>query len=467
MDADVIVIGAGMAGLSAAGELRRAGLDVLVVDARGRVGGRVHTLHDVRTPVPVELGPELVHEGADAVHALVRELSLALHELEGPTWMRGRRRRGLVEMPDFDEKVKRGLAAAFAKVPSRGDISMGEALAAARVGGDVRELTRFFVEGFHAGPSQRLGARALAKGGPEGRGRALRVHVGYGAVAEGLAERVAGCIRLGTTVTRVSSRRGEVTVDAHGPTGHAVTLRARAVVVALPLGVLRAPQGERGAVTFDPPLDDERAALSQLEMGQVVKITMRFREAFWTDPRRVHIASAGREARTEDAKKQKLGKSAFFFDPRGAFPTFWTSRPLAAPVLVAWAGGPAADALQGQRESRMVELALDGLASSLGMPPAVAHDSLETWFTHDWGHDPLTRGAYSYALVGGANAARRAGEPSGSTLFFAGEHTAPSPDNGTVHGAIESGRRAAGEVVNALPAARRRELARRVSHGKP
>jgi monoamine oxidase len=459
MDADVIVLGAGMAGLSAASLLRRAGLDVLVVDARGRVGGRVHTLHDARTPVPVELGPELVHEGADAVHRLVRELSFALHELDGPTWVRSRG--ALAEMPGFDDSVKTGLRAAFDRLPAHGDLSMDEALRKSRLSPRVEELTRMFVQGFHAGDATKLGARALAKGGPEGRGRALRVHVGYGAVAEGLAQRAAGCLRLGTTVTRVAWQRGEVTIDAHGPTGHAVTLRARAAVIALPLGVVRAPEGEPGAVAFDPPLDDKRAALARLDMGHVVKLTLRFREAFWTDPKRVHTAST-------DAKKtkEKLRKSAFFFDPRGAFPTFWTSRPLAAPVLVAWAGGPAADALQGQREAQMVARALDGLARILGVPAKVAHDSLETWFTHDWGRDPLARGAYSYALVGGATAARQAGAPLSGTLFFAGEHVAPSPNNGTVHGALESGERAASEVLEALPAVRRRELAQRIARGK-
>lgn len=467
MDVDVVVVGAGMAGLSAASELRASGLDVLVVDARGRVGGRVHTLHDARTPVPVELGPELVHEGAAAVHRLVRDLSLALHELEGPTWATAatgaRRRAGLVELPDFDEKVKRGLRAAFAHVPRRGDLSMHEALGMARVPEDVRDLTRFFVQGFHAGPAEKLSARALARGGPEGRGRSLRVTAGYGALAEGLAARLSGSLRLGTTVTKITSRRAEVVIEAHGPTGHGVTFRARAAVVALPLGVLRAPEGEAGAVTFDPPLEDLESSLAHLAMGQVVKITMRFREAFWTDPRHVH-PSAGRAS--EEDTKAKLRKSAFFFDRAGPFPTFWTARPVAAPVLVAWAGGPKADVACELEPARAVEVALDGLARALNVPRRIAHDALERYFVHDWRRDPLTRGAYSYALVGGASAARAAGQAHGKTLFFAGEHTAPAPDNGTVHGAVESGRRAASEAIAALPAARRRELAQRVARGK-
>lgn len=65
---------------------------------------------------------------------------------------------------------------------------------------------------------------------------------------------------------------------------------------------------------------------------------------------------------------------------------------------------------------------------------------------HDWSSDPFARGAYSYALVGGARAAAALARPAGKTLFFAGEHTMPSPENGTVEGAIASGERAAKQL---------------------
>lgn len=430
-DADVIVIGAGMAGLAAGAELRRAGRDVLVVDARARVGGRVHTLHDPRVPVPIELGPELVHEGADVVHELVHQLALAEHELEGTTWLRRRGR--LAERRSFDATVERGLRAAFAHIPRGGDIAFEEALARAHTSADVRELTRFFVEGFHACDPARIGARALSQGGPEGRGRSLRVHVGYRALAEGLAMRIAPCFRLGTTITSIAWRRSEVVVHGMGPTKQPVTLRARAAVVTLPLGVLQAPPDGPGAVVFDPLPGDRRRALAGLRMGHVVKLTFHFREAFWT-------------------KNAALAKAAFFFHPRGPFPTYWTSLPIQAPVLVAWAGGTAAEALEGLDEAGLAGAALDGLADLLGVPRRAVHDVVETWFMHDWTRDPLARGAYSHALVGGAGAAKRLARPEGCSLFFAGEHTAPAPDNGTVHGAIESGRRAAREALDRLAA---------------
>ena len=70
------------------------------------------------------------------------------------------------------------------------------------------------------------------------------------------------------------------------------------------------------------------------------------------------------------------------------------------------------------------------------------------FFVHDWQSDPYCRGAYSYALVDGNEAARRLAAPVGNTLFFAGEATDCNGHNGTVHGAIASGQRAAAELIS-------------------
>jgi monoamine oxidase len=77
-----------------------------------------------------------------------------------------------------------------------------------------------------------------------------------------------------------------------------------------------------------------------------------------------------------------------------------------------------------------------------------------TWY-HNWQHDPFTRGAYSYGVVGGIDAPRVLMAPIGGTVFLAGEHTDPDGRSGTVHAAIMSGQRAARDVVEALaPGAR-------------
>lgn len=419
---DVLVIGAGMAGLEAASELVRAGLDVAVIEARGRVGGRVHTIHDSRTPLPIELGAELVHEGADATRALVREARASLHELSGAFWVT--RAGALKKEEDFDERIERAMRAAAEKARGR-DIPFLDALERADLSKADAAIARAFVEGFHAADPRRAGIRGLVHGGASGPGRALRVHVGYSALAEALAARVSSSLLLGTRVQQIAWRRGEVRVTVSSMTGHLREVEARAAIVTLPLGVMCDT-----IHLFDPPLDATRRVLGKLEIGHVAKITLRFREAFWSELRGGELAGA-----------------AFFFDPEVPFPTFWTARPLDAPLLVAWSGGPRAKDILAGGELKAVEVALDSLARTLHVPKRVPHDALETWFTHDWSHDAFARGAYSYPGVGGETAGPRSAKPVEETIFFAGEHTAEPPDHGTVHGAILSGRRAAREVL--------------------
>jgi monoamine oxidase len=166
-----------------------------------------------------------------------------------------------------------------------------------------------------------------------------------------------------------------------------------------------------------------------------VKIVFRFRERFWNPERNFVHAS-------------------------GAVPTWWTTAPVRAPLLTAWAGGHAADALLAQGAESTVETALQSMSETFSTSRGTIDDLLAATYTHDWQADPFSRGAYSYAAVGGSGAHAALARPVQSTLFFAGEAT-NGEETGTVAGAIESGRRAAKEVLTARhPEPRRR---RRIS----
>jgi monoamine oxidase len=258
----------------------------------------------------------------------------------------------------------------------------------------------------------------------------MRIATGFATLMEAYASDVARSLRLGWTAKRVRWSRGRVRVDAIGVTGLERSFRARAAILTLPLGVLRAPAGAPGHVAFEPHLPAAHVrALEQMRMGNVMKLTLRFREPFWENRHRE--------------------KAAFFHAARAPFPTYWTSMPVHSPVVVAWAGGPAADALTGLSERRLAEIAVDGLADLLGVDRREASERVEACFFHDWRADPFARGAYAHALVGGATACDRLARPLDGTLFFAGEHTMPAPDSGTVDGALKSGERAAHDLLAA------------------
>jgi monoamine oxidase len=115
---------------------------------------------------------------------------------------------------------------------------------------------------------------------------------------------------------------------------------------------------------------------------------------------------------------------------------------------VAWSGGPPAAALSRLPPAEIEGAALGALAAQLGIARRRVASRVEATWMHDWQGDPFARGAYSYARVGGAGAARSLSRPVDRTLFFAGEAT--NPEAGTVEGAIQSGLRAARQVARAL-----------------
>lgn len=406
---DALVLGAGISGLTAARALVRAGLDVAVVEARDRIGGRVHTVHDARNPAPIELGAELVHEASARTKRYLREAELALHELSGDRLVA---QHGKLGKTPFDDRIADALVHVFRSARADEDRSIADALAHTNVKAADRELVIGFVEGFHAGAAKEISAKALARGGAEGPGRMLRVDRGYGALVDAIAGGLGDAIRLGRRVVRVVHRKSDVRASVIGPTGRASELVAKKLVVALPPGPLR-------AIDFDPPLERARlGALDHIGMADVKKVTLRFRECFWPE------------------------KAALIHAPGEAFPTFWTARPRWAPVLVAWAGGPAA-----KKVTHPAEQACDSLARILRLRPAKVHDALETFHCHDWTADPFAQGAYSFAKVGGMRAAAIAAKAIGKSVFFAGEHTFAMPENATVEGAIAAGERAAREMM--------------------
>ncbi|HEY0799122.1 MAG TPA: NAD(P)/FAD-dependent oxidoreductase, partial [Candidatus Baltobacteraceae bacterium] len=390
MDADVIVIGAGAAGLAAARSLAERSLRVVVLEARDRIGGRVWSRPPAPSAEPAELGAEFVHGRADETMSLLREARIATAGTNGESWWRGEN--GELEPDDFDFLSAATLFNGARSLPQdesvdqflrrfAGDASKGRAVEAARA----------FVEGFDAADPKIASVRAIEDEWNSGvDSSSTRPVGGYRPMFEHLQNvcSAAGVeILLSTSVRSISWRAGAVAVAVQSAAGGSRTIRARAAIVTLPVGVLRQRSGDENAVTFDPELPvTKRAALGSIEMGPVVKIALAFRTPFWEQLR------AGRYRRV-----------GFFRCPGQSFAVYWTQFPLRRGSLMAWAGGPQATALNGASEEALVERAVEGLGV-LFSEPALVRREFEGGIMHDWNRDPLARGAYSYVAVGGGNA---------------------------------------------------------------
>jgi monoamine oxidase len=224
------------------------------------------------------------------------------------------------------------------------------------------------------------------------------------------------------------------------------------------LGVLKQPAGAVGAVRFSPALPEKEEALGGVEMGNVVKVVLRFREPFWEGiladaPARTGTAAAADTATAQRGRRRRGASSTLGFlrAPEEAIPTWWTQAPVPgseAPLLTGWLGGPNAERLAALGADGLRALSLETVGRIFGMGRERVEALLVSWHYHDWRDDPFARGAYAYVGVNGLAAQETLAAPVAGTLFFAGEATEWHGHFSTVHGAIMTGRRAAREVMS-------------------
>lgn len=429
---DVLVVGAGVAGLAAAARLTRAGRQVTLIEARDRIGGRVHTLRPPGTTQPIELGAEFVHGHANALWPLIREAGL---RTEPVAERRTVRRHGRpASLPD----VRAALAEILGHDPtSRSDESVAQVLNAHRAEGmdeDALAATAAYIEGFHAADLRKMGIHALAEteGAEDVDGDdAFRLPGGYDGILLGLKTRCSEPLldlRLSTMLLGLQWKRSEVIATVRAADGTERQLAASSAIITLPLGVLKAPPAKGGA-PIDPAPHGWHEALGALQMGYAHRIVIRFKEAWWNRPGEAPVS--------------------FVHGPEQAFRVWWASRSNEEPRLTGWRGGPRALALARQSVDTVTQAAIDSLTAIFGNRARTAAKQIVGTHYHDWTADPFTLGVYSYGRVGASAARQLLAEPVAGTLFLGGEALAPAGRIATVHGAFMSGTRAADELLSA------------------
>ena len=433
---EVIVLGAGAAGLAAAAALGRTGRSVLVLDARDRIGGRIWTRLEPGLAAPIELGAEFIHGDSPESCELLRQAAAAPVDTSGEHWslIEGRLQRRTGSLLG---KVRAALAAA--DVLARPDMSLEDFLAGddgRRLPEEARAMARAFVSGFDAADPALVSLHSVAQEWRSGGmldSSQSRPPGGYHTALLALcaaldATRVRLQLQTVITAVRWSDRSVEVEGDCLGRPFRATAPKA---IITVPLGVLAAPVDAPGSIRFEPPLAMKRAALAGLRSGPVLKVALRFHRPFWQE------AASGRYA-----------DASFFHAPGKLFPTFWTALPARAPLLNAWVGGPSAARLCELTDAGIIQQAMDCVSSVFcgGKHPP----ELQAAYVHNWARDPYARGAYSYVAVGGGNAREVLATPLGGSLFFAGEATDTTGEATTVTGALRSGSRAALEACGHL-----------------
>jgi monoamine oxidase len=440
-DPAVIVIGAGVAGLAAACQLGRAGISVHIVEARDRIGGRVLTHLDPGCDCPIELGAEFIHGKPPEIWDLLRNAKAEITEVQGDAWCAEDDRLSPCGFWDDVDKILDQMDdskpdesfAAFLDRCCRSPNTPAKQRA--------KQRAQSYVSGFNAADPALVGVHWLVKEMQaeeqiEG-SRAFRCRNGYKDLLDALQQELKSyniAVHTETVVQRVRWNAGSVKIDVRNEKGES-TLEAPRALTTLPLSLLKAPIGRLGVVQFTPELRQKQAALDRLEMGKVIRVTVRFRERFWDS-----IKPPGARA--------SLSNMSFLFSQDDWFPTWWTAHPAKSPIITGWAPFRSAERFSGKSRSFVAERSLQTLSALLRVSQSELEKILEDVHFHDWQTDPFSLGAYSYGKVGADRALEILAEPIQDTLYFAGEATDTTGNNGTVHGAIASGYRAAKQILN-------------------
>jgi len=440
-DPDVIVIGAGVAGLAAAIDLRRSGLSVLILEARDRIGGRVFTQRDPALQLPIELGAEFIHGLSPEIFQPLQAKHIPITEVSGDSWCF---QDGSLRQCDFFGQVDKILRQMDPRHPDESFRTFLNRTIATKSSAHEQSAAQWalsYVSGFNAADVEKVGVHWLiremdAEEKIDGE-RAFRSQHGYLDLIELFRQNLRELeiqLCMGAVVNSINWKAGRVEVTARFPQEER-TFAANRALITLPLGVLKHSATDNGAVRFHPPLPaSKHQSLEKLAMGKVFRVVLRFRHRFWDDLK-------------SPIEGTTLSNMSFLFSHDEWFPTWWTGVPEKLPIITGWAPDHSAEQFAGQSRDFIIDRAIQTLSRLLNLDPALPASLLEAAHFHDWQADPFTRGAYSYGMVGSDGAQETLATPLENTLFFAGEATATGA-TGTVHGAIASGRRAAREIAS-------------------
>ena len=402
---DVVIVGAGAAGIAAARRLIRLGRSVLLVEALHRLGGRAYTAQFAG--LPLDLGCGWLHsadrnplaELANAANVKIDRRKAAWGEqLRDVGATAETQARAWGEYEAFGTRLRRDPPpsdrAGDAMSPSDPWHPFVDALSGFTNGTEIDQLS---VADFLAYDEAASGTN-------------WRLSTGYGAFIASLGAGLPAA--LGTRVTAISGGRHTRLDTDRGP------IEARAAIVAVSTAVLAS-----GAIRFDPPADEHLNAASRLPLGLADKIFLSLAEPDSVPPES-HLLGRFDDART----------GSYYL------------RPFGRPYVECFLGGAFARELEAEGEPAAVTFVTDELRALLGADFA---RGLAPLAVTAWGREPTILGSYSHALPGSADARAVLARPVSPRLCFAGEACSPR-DFSTAHGAWQTGIAGADQIAAAL-----------------
>lgn len=408
-EVDVVVVGAGAAGIAAGRRLLEAGVSFVVIEARSRIGGRAWTVQ--REGLPFDLGCGWLHSGDINPWARIAEANGFTVDRTPAPWTSYDR--DLTLGPREYAEYRAAITAFYERLNSDGSAADHPAADFLEPGGRWNELINAISTYANGAELDLVSVRDASQYDDDEVNWRVREGYGsliaaYGATLPVAFECAVTRIDHSGTVLKIETSRG--------------TVAARCAIVTLPTDVIA-----NGSVRFTPALPEKADAAAGLPLGLADKVWFALDRA---EELPAETRLFGRTDRTAT----------------GAYHV----RPLGRPVIEAYFGGRLARNLEEEGEGAAAAFAVEELTGQLG---SGFRQRLKPLVSTAWGRDPLARGSYSHALPGRAGARAVLARPVDDRLFFAGEACSAGSFS-TAHGAYETGMAAAEAAVRVLGASR-------------
>jgi monoamine oxidase len=421
MQDEIIVIGAGAAGLMVAMELLREGKQVRIIEARNRIGGRIFTSEEQGFSAHIEAGAEFIHGDLPETLRLLQEAGLRYHETAGVMW--NAREEDAHKQKDFFEHQK-----LFAKKLSEVNEDMSVAKFLESHFGDakydaLRMSIKGYVQGYDLANLEDASTVSLRDEWlSEDEGKQHRIDKGYGALLNYMkedCEQRNGVVELNTIINKIEWKPGFVKLFS----SDGRMFESQKVVITVPLGIWRSEKNHEAHIEFQPGIPEILSASKNLGYGEVIKFLIEFDDVIWENK--------------EIVGKKRMKNLGFVF-ANTPIPTWWTQAPNAVPILTGWLGGPPVEKFKHLNDEALLQLATDSLTKIFAIDHSVLLEKIVAWKVFNWATDPFSLGGYAYPSLHRMKNIAIMTQPVSDTIFVSGEAMYTGVDIGTVEGTLQA-----------------------------
>lgn len=413
----IIIVGAGAAGLNAAIKLLPH-FNVTILEAAEKAGGRINSI--VVNDIIIEAGAEFIHGNLPVTLGILEEAGINYVAIDGEMYRcKNNALKRVTEMTEGWDELLRTMSKLSADTNM---LAFLDHHFPAPKFNDLRLHVRNFVEGFDLADMEQVSVKALYEEWSAEEDDNYHIPNGYGAMINFLQQKFlngGGILHFNNPVTKVHWQKGKVTITSGNQ-----EYTAEKLLVTVPVSILQQPENS-ACIKFDPPIHFDEKTAGDIGYGQVIKVVVKFNEAFWP-------------------------KDAGFILSDELFPAWWTLLPDTAPILTGWIGGPRAAEHAAETDETILQGALQSLAAMFDKPVDELKDHLEWSRIFNWKTKPFALGGYSYLKPETKAAQQIISRPLEDTIFFAGEALCTGAHPGTVEAALESGIKVATIISGSL-----------------